>query len=356
MTATPTHDEKTSIGRTLKFHRERNNISVAEIASKMHLDSRIINAIEADKYSSLPDPIYVRGYIRSYSKLVNADADALVKLYEQHGGDFEPEIIPEVRHPTQSSSSDRPVKAVTYLISLVLVVLLIAWWQSNFMLDTPDPSTTATGQLQQETPDLNVTRTYSQSQPVPASTTNGEIIDAPGEDLDDINLDPEANLPGRINTDQPEALPPVTPATTDTQTGTDVPGVPVNTLTIEETAGLTGLDLVQPRNIDNTQTGRGPLPEPGVTVSSLPAVHQTNGPDLIVLRLTADSWIEIIDANNTKVFFDLGRPGDVFNVRGTAPFNVLLGFAQAVTLDFNGSPFNVAPHSRAGVARFKLGE
>jgi cytoskeleton protein RodZ len=103
-------------------------------------------------------------------------------------------------------------------------------------------------------------------------------------------------------------------------------------------------------------TGMTPLPAPGVTSTSQTPVYQTTGPDLIVLKLTADSWIEIIDAKNTKVFFDLGRPGDVFNVRGTAPFDVLLGFAQAVSVEFNGKPFNAAPYSRAGVARFTLGE
>lgn len=289
MTPISTSEETPSIGRTLKACREGKNISVNDIASKMYLDVRIINAIEEDNFSSLSDAIYVRGYIRSYSKLLGADADGLVKLYEQHGGNFEPEIIPEIRHPSQTSSSDKPVKAFTYLIALTLVVLVIAWWQSNFVINTPvDNTTSITSALsvQPVTPDI-----------------------------------------AELTTPQPS------------YTSTDTSSVNNQILNTAET-----LTVVTP------------LPEQGATTSAQPTVYQTTGPDLIVLKLTADSWIEIVDATNTKVFFNLGRPGDVYNVRGKAPFNVLLGFAQAVNIEYNGNPFNAAPFSRAGVARFTLGQ
>ena len=303
MTGTSKQYDTHSVGQILKSCREQRNISVLEVASKMRLDAKIINALEENRFDSLPNAIYVRGYIRGYSKLVGSNADELVSLYEEHGGDFEPEIIPEIKHPSQTSSRDRPVKAVTWLIILALGVLLIAWWQSNSVIRLPVPSTATVEPLPQVKETQIVRPIYAPPQPAPVTTPS---VDLAGQNI----ANTQTNMAGL------------------TEAGT--------TLSNE------------------AQTGMSELPPVGTTVSSQAPIHQTTGPDLIVLRLTADSWIEITDANNAKVFFDLGRPGDVFNVRGSTPFNVLLGYAQAVTVEYNGNPINVAQYSRAGVARFTL--
>ncbi len=357
MTPISTSEETPSIGRTLKACREGKNISVNDIASKMYLDVRIINAIEEDNFSSLSDAIYVRGYIRSYSKLLGADADGLVKLYEQHGGNFEPEIIPEIRHPSQTSSSDKPVKAFTYLIALILVVLVIAWWQSNFVINTPvDNTTSITSALpvQPVTPDIAELTT---PQPSYTSTdTSSYTTDMPPSTMEMAPVNTSTELPG--------AMPPsgtgFIPTDNTSVNATNSSSLPVNPVN-DPVSGMpsaqtTTLVNNQILNTAETLTVVTPLPEQGATTSAQPTVYQTTGPDLIVLKLTAYSWIEIVDATNTKVFFNLGRPGDVYNVRGKAPFNVLLGFAQAVNIEYNGNPFNAAPFSRAGVARFTLGQ
>lgn len=376
MTGTTTHAELPSIGRSLKSLRERKNISVADIASKMHLDSKIITAIEDDNFASLPDSIYVRGYIRSYSKLVGADADEMVRIFQQHGGNFEPEIIPEIRHSSQTTSSDKPVKAFTYLISLGLVVLLIAWWQSNFVIDTPTISPQEIAGIREEQPQsppavplsarpgTSYTTINLQEIPVAPIATEGWANGSLSIDGTlNQNLDPAAV----VNNQLPGALPPsiqvnpqtgptlntngllgVTPGSMTTPSGQPDPLVPA------PVAAAPNSDVML--SLSENAYGLTTLPAQNITTANQPTAYQTTGPDLIVLKLTADSWIEIIDANNTKVFFNLGREGDVFNVRGTAPFDVLLGSAQAVTIEFNGGPFNAAPYSRAGVARFKLGE
>ena len=126
-----------SVGHILRARRREQDLSAQEVATQLHLDPRVIEALENDAFDQLPASIYVRGYIRNYAKLVGADGEHLVRLYDQAGAEEEPEIIPEVRHPTQTSSSDKPVKVVTYLITLVLVILLVAWWQSNFLISQP---------------------------------------------------------------------------------------------------------------------------------------------------------------------------------------------------------------------------
>lgn len=287
------------VGEKLRQYRERGDLSLQQIATQLHLETRVIEALEADDYDNLPAPIYVRGYIRGYAKLVNADADELIKLYDANGGTEAPEIIPEVKHSSQTNSSDKPVKAFTYLLTLLLVVLLITWWQSNFLVPkTPGPKTSAN----------------ERAAVPPAFDYPYKIVKHP-----DSPFYRAEEAPAAETTNAPA-----------TDTG--------------ETAPLSA-EATEP-------AAAGPGPEP-VEHTIVP---ETTGPDTISLKISADSWIEIYDADGAKVMVSLARAGDTFDLHGTAPFSVLLGFAQGVNIQLNGKPFDPAPYSRSGVARFTLGE
>jgi len=293
--------ETDSVGAILRDLRNRENLGVQEVASRLHLEPRVIELLENDAYDNLPASIYVRGYIRNYSKLVGADAEHLIRLYDQAGVEEEPEIIPEVRHSAQTSSSDTPVKVVTYLISLILVILLIAWWQSNFLIK-----------------DLGV--------PAGKAAGNERTTEAPAFDYHfDV-------VPGSTN--------PFYRAKQE-----DVSGTAAGT---EE-----GAPEIKPAEsaAEPPAAAAPPPPREPRTITS-----ETTGPDTIRMQLSADSWIEVTDAYDQRVFFSLGRAGDTLILHGTAPFSVLLGFARGVKMEFNGKPFDLASHSRSGVAHFTLGE
>ncbi len=80
------------------------------------------------------------------------------------------------------------------------------------------------------------------------------------------------------------------------------------------------------------------------------------GNDTIVMELSDDSWIEILDKNNNKVFFDLAKAGETYTLKGNSPFEVLLGFAKGVSLTFNREAVDFKSHTENGIARFTLPE
>lgn len=130
---------ESTAGRVLKRLRGDLGLSVQDVAAQLHLDPRIVEAMEADAADRLPAPLYVRGYIRSYAKILRTSADPIIALYNSSDESEPPEIIPEVRRSSQPSSRDKPVKAFTYLVTLSLVLLLVAWWQSKFIVGRPAP-------------------------------------------------------------------------------------------------------------------------------------------------------------------------------------------------------------------------
>jgi cytoskeleton protein RodZ len=70
------------------------------------------------------------------------------------------------------------------------------------------------------------------------------------------------------------------------------------------------------------------------------------------VRVTRDCWIEIYDADRDRLYFDLLRKGGQVQVRGTAPFRVLLGNAVGTTIEVAGAAVTVPRAAIRGNAAF----
>ena len=286
-------------GEQLRHTREQKNLSLADVASQLNLEARIIEAIEANDFESLPAATYARGYLRSYAKILNMDAEVILAAYNNEAPD-PPEIIPEVKHSSQTSSSDKPVKAFTYLVSLTLVILLAAWLYSNYLIDP------AGKQVQGNVEENNEVVVSALSYEVP-------IVQHSDQPFYRV-----------VEIDEAESIENVTTST--------------ETIINEEANDETSNSETVPDDEDYPRT-----------LSS-----ELDGPDSLVLRLSADSWIEIFDALGNNVFLNLGREGQQLNLRGTAPCSVVLGFAEGVSVEINGSAFDTAPFTEGSIARFTL--
>jgi cytoskeleton protein RodZ len=73
------------------------------------------------------------------------------------------------------------------------------------------------------------------------------------------------------------------------------------------------------------------------------------------LIFVGDSWVEVTDADGQRLVFGLMRAGRTDSVLGMPPVEVLLGSADAVRLEVNGRPLDIAPGDvRGGVARLTI--
>jgi hypothetical protein len=62
--------------------------------------------------------------------------------------------------------------------------------------------------------------------------------------------------------------------------------------------------------------------------------------------------VEIHDATGQRLFYDIGQPGRVRTVTGTAPVTVVIGLVSAVSLQVNGSPLVVPRRANRDSTRF----
>jgi cytoskeleton protein RodZ len=77
----------------------------------------------------------------------------------------------------------------------------------------------------------------------------------------------------------------------------------------------------------------------------------TDGESRIQLSVSADSWIEIIDANGQELEMDLLRAGSEKAYHGKPPFRILFGRAPAVRLSIDGEPVDLTAYTRDDVAQ-----
>lgn len=107
-------------GRALSEARAARNLTVAEVAQQLKLSATQIEALEADAYDRLPGPVFVRGFVRNYARLLELDGEALVGMVE----------LPNVPSPASaaiplSRNIPFPEKGQTNWLPYALVLVLV---------------------------------------------------------------------------------------------------------------------------------------------------------------------------------------------------------------------------------------
>lgn len=85
-----------------------------------------------------------------------------------------------------------------------------------------------------------------------------------------------------------------------------------------------------------------PQPEPQAQEPGAPA---DDGQVTLSLSFSGECWTEVSDATGRRLFFDMGRSGQSFQLAGVAPFSVLFGNIDNVQLQVNGNDFPVTSTS-----------
>lgn len=118
-------------GAQLAFLREKKGYTSEYVATKLHLRTRLIELLEADLYDQLPQPVFIKGYIRAYAKFLGISAEPFIAAFN--------DCCVEERKPEralwqtkrESNVHERAVRWITGLIVLSVTVAITLWWQKN---------------------------------------------------------------------------------------------------------------------------------------------------------------------------------------------------------------------------------
>ena len=76
---TPPSDLSTTneLGSELRRLREQKGLSIKDVADRLKLPSRQIEALENGLYEGMPEPVFIRGFLRSYGRFLDMDEQRL---------------------------------------------------------------------------------------------------------------------------------------------------------------------------------------------------------------------------------------------------------------------------------------
>ena len=114
------------IGARLRAARERRALTVLQAAEKLHVDARILEALEAENFGPLGADVYARGHLRRYAELLGESPSQLQDLYASAGPAARPDLTRIPRGERSPGVARWQLPALVTVIALALVGLL--WW------------------------------------------------------------------------------------------------------------------------------------------------------------------------------------------------------------------------------------
>lgn len=135
------------------------------------------------------------------------------------------------------------------------------------------------------------------------------------------------------------AAPAIAPMQSDAESSADLPQTIGSSDALDVPEALDNEVSSEASNDAETVAATPAIPPPVVRISTEMRVSVT---------FSGDCWTEITDASGQRLFFRLGTAGDTINLSGEAPFNVLFGSAENVSLTVDGEPYEISSANLRG--------
>ena len=334
-------DKKASVGHTLREARELAGLSVNDVANRIKFAPRQIEWLEEDDYVRLPEAAFVRGFVRSYARLLEIDSVSLLSMLPaSHLQPASTKEITSVDSPLPSASGSRRYNIIWLAAALVIAVSLAIFERLHSRTsNTPVPETKAAIQAldlpagsaviessimseQPEVPAPVSTRVErSEQEKIAAQLPAAKQVEraVPATDVPQSQQQPVAQVPVR-------KLPPQSVLITP---------IPSSQQSVPSSTASSGSSSV-------------PTENPKANAKNNAAVHSLR------LEFDEDAWAEIKDGNDKVLTSRMHPAGSLVRVTRKGTLLVVIGNSHAVRLFDNGKLINLDQYTTADVARVKL--
>jgi cytoskeleton protein RodZ len=316
MAAAAGGDPRAGIGTRLRAAREKKCLTILQAAEKMHVDSRILESLEAEDFAALGAPVYARGHLRHYAELVGESPVELQELYvnSTKAAPAQPDLTRIARMEPQGDPGKLVGPSIVVLVAVAVIGTL--WWLISLSGDGVQP-TAFPG------------KTESDSAGIPAGPQAAARMSA------------ATAVDTGVANETPAAAGPATPAT---------PGP-------KPTAVATSAAKGAPPAVTRTATALPPAAAASTAapnaVAPRPTPRSKDGE--LTLKFSSDSWAEVYDAAGQRLFYDVGTASSAHTIKGPAPLRIILGNASGVAIEYNGRPAPIpAAIQPDGSARFVI--
>ena len=327
----------TTPGELLRSAREKAGLSKGDVATRLRMAVRQIDALEKADYNSLPSGTFLRGFVRNYAKVVQVDSVKAIQLLEQThsiAAVSKPTAIVLQNQDIKINIGPREIASPKVRIAIVTGVMLLlagaVWYWWEFIRPNlaeggrPKSGTANTTEVAAAaadvTPPVTLITEPASIMPTPLPDGAGPTTVVPGADSLEtaVNVAKEgANVPDKAAVLQPmtaPVLPTVQPA-------------------------VSGAPAVKSKTVPSVTPTTAPITTP-----------RAAGMGMLGFTFSGDSWVEVTDSTGKTILSRRYKAGDADEVVGRAPFSVVVGKAGVTRMAYNGKEVDLAPHTKLSVA------
>lgn len=334
-------------GQRLCKAREDMGLSIQVVAERLCLKQSTIREIETDTLSPDLAATFVRGYIRSYAKLVHLPEEELFNLLANQAPVKASKVatMQSLSLGKKRKKRDGWLMIFTWLILFIVVGLTGAWWWQNYKEQRNEITVMANNNNVSLSDDVGDNRSIDLTQGITNSSSSsqqGSASSAPSV----------ADNSGSTITQQPSV--------SNTE--------PVQTNNVGNNASNGSIQSMSPVVTPNT-TVTNPLAATATTgvnttttdVATTTADTTTTSPaaasaSALIMTFSDDCWLQVKDASGKELVSGLQKQGTTLNLDGKAPYRLVIGAPAAVSITYQGNPVDLTQYIRSKrVARMTVG-
>jgi cytoskeleton protein RodZ len=321
--ATPLPTPPSSAGAMLRDLRSRQGLHIGAMAAMLKVPQAKLEALEADRWMDLPDATFVRALAKAMCRVLKVDAQAVLALLPRGS---EPELMvsrglnqPYREHDGRSEGLSlavfrRPlVLGALFLLAAAAAVYLVpAGWLDRL------------GQSSVKAPEA-----------------------ASAAQLSSASVEPTL-------VESTALLPAATPTSASASLG--VPGADVAPAATGPAVAAAPL-VVAPVPVALASAKPAALPTAAASMSTAPAAVSPavpTGAVPLAIKITAESWVEVVDARGQVLLSKTLRAGEDQTLAGLPPLKVKVGNVAGTEMHLRGSKVDLVGQAQNNVARIEL--
>jgi len=339
-------------GARLAEARAALKLSGADVARQLKLSVAQVEALESGQFDSLPGPVFVRGFIRNYARLVKLDPDDLLRAaahsLPRHAPRPEVPLSQDIPFP-----SGRPRRWRKYAwFAAVLVAAAAAY---EFFVSREE--TVVTTHPIEVTPPALLRERPKEERPLAGTGAEPSV--------DKVAIEGEARAAATRGEPPAEAVDKATPKTEAAKTGAERPA---KAATIASAPVKAAATAPAPEKVAVAGAAAKPAPSPDAAApvpeakgagaparaGSADAPAASPAERRVTLEFEDESWVEIRDRDGKLILFQLNLPGTRQVVRGLPPLSFVIGNAHGVRLTYDDRAVDLERHTKTDVARLTL--
>ncbi len=308
-------------GAMLKEARLKLSLSQEEIAGRLNFTMSLVQNIEQDIFDATLPATFNRGYLSSYAKLVDIDADDVLAGYDALGAaDIQRSEMLSFSKETVKQAEHSRLMWLSYFIMAVLIGLTVMWW-----LQDNQQKKSAMNTRQDNTEDFNITT---------------EIADEAIEELKNNLI--ESRKATNIKSDQGETT---------------------ANLTVKKSVEQEVEMIVKPKSHGEKVLANEAHSPPVNQLSDILLDNSTMVSEVskdtlalstAVFTFSGDCWVNIYDATGERIAWGVKKTGYVMTIQGQAPLKVTLGKPELASVVFNDKVVDMSAFNVGNIAKFSL--